>query len=918
MISYNTETGFHEIMFQIKRIELKDFLSHEHTIVSFEQGVTAIIGENGAGKTSIIDGVLAAFTDFKKSAEELRGGKTSLIRHGRTVAEVILDFIVDNRVYRIQRTISRYPGGDIHLLFEIIDNKKKLIARGTKAVVEELSKIVNLDTETIRKIMVFRQGAIQRMLNILSSNRKEKRELFDKLLGLHKYEKAREKLYEILRFTIIKPTGIKAEYAPTRESIRNLENEIIYSKSRITELQKQIEENKDKIRKYQEQKTLIEEKARSIENLINKYEETLNKILIQIREYEILKKEKENIERKLRKIDEILPLCENEIMELKTKISELEKFSKAYELLTTLNNLKTQKESISHEISRLEKIIYSLKRIIELTNTGIEEKYKKLKELDNRFHDLKARLDTLLVEITNLEKEIENLTNRKKTITKQIEKINNILKEDSKTLREKIDEVQSRKAVLISKREDLLKKISELEKAETTCPVCGRPLTREHKELLLRRYQEEISKIVEKIGNLDREYKELIEKYNETISLENNKERLESQLSIIEEKLEETRRKQKEYLEIKEKLEEEINKLEEELSSLKKSRVEELYRELQRKIGEAEGYSPSDVDSLKNILEKKKEEQDEVISKINNLKDSLSKLLNMNINLNNIDDLIMLVKKKVNEKEQVANTLTKREAEYKGLLGEKKALLEKLEEINKKISEININELINKRDELVDKVSQLKKEYSELNNKIIEISSLIKSLGSEVDKAEQEIEKHKEFVKHASEKLGLLKLAYYLRENVFHPDKAPSEIRHAAIKLVSREASRILSSFELDYTMIDIDKNINITVSSTNLTRKLSELSGGEQVAVVLAIILALHKVIGRGRLGTLILDEPTIHLDMERRRKLIDIIKKFRGGEQIPQLIVITHHREVENASDTVYEVVKTRGGVSSVRVYS
>ncbi|WFO75346.1 AAA family ATPase [Desulfurococcaceae archaeon MEX13E-LK6-19] len=905
-------------MFQIKRVELKDFLSHEHTVVSFDQGVTAIIGENGAGKTSIIDGILAAFTDFKKSSEELRGGKTSLIRHGRPAAEVTLDFIVDNRVYRIQRTISRYPGGDTHLLFEITNGKRRLIARGTKAVIEELSKIISLDTETIRKIMVFRQGAIQRMLNLLTMNRKEKRELFDKLLGLHKYEKAREKLYEVLRFTLIKPTGIKAEYAPTRESIRNLENEIIYSKTRITELQKQIEENKEKIRKYQEQKIMIEEKIKTIENLISENEEALNKILVQIKEYELLKKEKENIENKLKNIDKTIPLLENKITDLKKKSTELEKFSKAYEILTSINQLKTLKENIAQEISRLERIIHSLKRIIELKKTGIEDKYKKLKELDNKFHDLQARLDTVSIEISHLEKEIENLTNKKKAIIEKIDQINSTIKEDSKTLRKKIDEIQSRKAVLINRREDLLKKISELEKAETSCPVCGRPLTREHKELLLKKYQEEISNITNEIKILDTKYKELVEKYNETLSLENSRERLESQLPIIEEKLEETTRKHEKYKEIRKKLEEEISKLKEELSLLKKAGIEELYRELQRKIGEAEGYSPSDIDSLINTLEEKKAKHAETVNKINDFTDSLNELLNMRIDLDNIDNLITLVKKKIIEKEQITSTLTKLEAEYKGLLGEKKALLEKLREVEQKISKIDINELINKRDELASKVNQLKQEYSELNSKIIEISSMIRSLENENEKANQEIERHEEFVKNASEKLGLLKLAYYLRESVFHPDKAPSEIRHAAIKLVSREASRILSSFELDYTMVDIDKNINITVSSTNLTRKLSELSGGEQVAVVLAIILALHKVIGKGRLGTLILDEPTIHLDMERRRKLIDIIKKFRGGEQIPQLIVITHHREVEYASDTVYEVVKTRGGVSSVKIYS
>ncbi|NVM56084.1 MAG: AAA family ATPase, partial [Candidatus Helarchaeota archaeon] len=41
----------------IKEIELKDFISHPYTKLDFEQGITIIIGDNGAGKTTILDGI---------------------------------------------------------------------------------------------------------------------------------------------------------------------------------------------------------------------------------------------------------------------------------------------------------------------------------------------------------------------------------------------------------------------------------------------------------------------------------------------------------------------------------------------------------------------------------------------------------------------------------------------------------------------------------------------------------------------------------------------------------------------------------------------------------------------------------------------------------------------------------------------
>ena len=41
----------------ITSIELGDFLAHSETRLEFEIGVTIFVGENGAGKSSIIDGI---------------------------------------------------------------------------------------------------------------------------------------------------------------------------------------------------------------------------------------------------------------------------------------------------------------------------------------------------------------------------------------------------------------------------------------------------------------------------------------------------------------------------------------------------------------------------------------------------------------------------------------------------------------------------------------------------------------------------------------------------------------------------------------------------------------------------------------------------------------------------------------------
>ena len=41
----------------IKSIELGDFLAHSDTSLEFENGVTVFVGDNGSGKSSIIDAI---------------------------------------------------------------------------------------------------------------------------------------------------------------------------------------------------------------------------------------------------------------------------------------------------------------------------------------------------------------------------------------------------------------------------------------------------------------------------------------------------------------------------------------------------------------------------------------------------------------------------------------------------------------------------------------------------------------------------------------------------------------------------------------------------------------------------------------------------------------------------------------------
>ncbi len=79
-----------------------------------------------------------------------------------------------------------------------------------------------------------------------------------------------------------------------------------------------------------------------------------------------------------------------------------------------------------------------------------------------------------------------------------------------------------------------------------------------------------------------------------------------------------------------------------------------------------------------------------------------------------------------------------------------------------------------------------------------------------------------------------------------------------------------------------------------------SSMSGGEKVAIALALRFALAYVMGGYKLDFIILDEPTVHLDAERKAKLVNIISRL-GGEESPlkQIVIITHDSEIFDNAD-------------------
>jgi len=157
-----------------------------------------------------------------------------------------------------------------------------------------------------------------------------------------------------------------------------------------------------------------------------------------------------------------------------------------------------------------------------------------------------------------------------------------------------------------------------------------------------------------------------------------------------------------------------------------------------------------------------------------------------------------------------------------------------------------------------------------------------------------------------------------IRSMIFNRDGMIGiSLRSWALEVISRKASEYASLFNIGISRIELaerTREITITCYGRHGEIDMDSLSGGEKVAIALALRLGIAYMMGSNKLDFVILDEPTTHLDEERRKALVRIISEaFReGAGPLAQLIIITHDSEIfeDSEVDQVFRFAMTAEG--------
>jgi exonuclease SbcC len=123
---------------------------------------------------------------------------------------------------------------------------------------------------------------------------------------------------------------------------------------------------------------------------------------------------------------------------------------------------------------------------------------------------------------------------------------------------------------------------------------------------------------------------------------------------------------------------------------------------------------------------------------------------------------------------------------------------------------------------------------------------------------------------------------------------------------ISHEASQFYADImDLPGSRLQWGADYELILELTGMQRAFRQLSGGEQMIAALALRLALLRY--ASSIDIAFFDEPTVHLDQERRDNLAERLMQVRGFRQ---MFVISHDDTFEKAADNYIRVIKGQDG--------
>jgi exonuclease SbcC len=840
-------------------LRVSGFLSYrdpaELDFQSFD--LACISGRNGAGKSALLDAITFALFGQARKRDE------SVVNLQSKAAEVTLTFEYEGAVYRVQRSLARGKSAALEFQIRGAADWKPLTERTLRETQARIESTLSLDYETFINASFFLQGQADHFARQNAGRRKE---VLGNILGLEVWDTFRSR---------------------ASDRRRGLENELAEIDGRLDEIAAELAEESARKQRLEELSAHLEllTTARGVQE--SAVERIAKAAAILAEQRKLVSTLSDNAQRSrlaLAGLQQRLAEKEAERDEYRDILARAQEIEAAYQAwqsnrleLETWNQIASTNLEFERQRAPLLEQIAAERARLEQEQRTLQIQAKAIEDQQQASTGLRSELDTAQAALTQVQQRL--------ALRSQLENSRN-------AAREALAGLKLQNEQLLPEMEDLKSRIERLKAAGgADCPLCGQPLSPEHRKSTLRQLQEQgkqkgdlfrlnaasMKKLTAEIGQHEGQLAGLGTLEDQRLQLSGNVSQLTERKLALDAAAQQWNSAGKPRLT-------ELTKL---LDAGKYA--SDLQRELARidKALAKLGYDASAHDAARrHAADLRSTEED---------KRRLAEARAISGQIE--DELRNLAVEVAGRQQEIDGQEAQFEAASSALLAAE-SVQPDLDRLELELRDLREQE------------NQARDEVGAARQKVEVLKTLRVRLADHASLREQR-------VKQVAQ--------YRSLERAFGKEGVPALLIEQALPQLETKANELLdrlSDGQLGIRFVtqaeykdkkreDRKETLDILISDGAGTRDYEMYSGGEAFRINFAIRLALSEILAQrkgARLQTLVIDEGFGSQDAQGRQRLLEAINLVRSD--FAKILVITHMDELKDAFPTRIEVEKTERG--------
>ncbi|NDJ15762.1 AAA family ATPase [Myxacorys almedinensis] len=914
---------------EILSVSLKNFKSHSDRSFVFQPGTNAICGENGAGKTSILEAIAWVLFDYKGDYKV-----EDLVRNGANSAQARVCFVSsrDQRTYEVQRcTRAGYT------LFDPQLGERLGYSRIKEEVLPWLRENLGVPVGTdLAKLFSNTIGVPQGTFTVDFLQTAEKRKpIFDAILKVEEYRQVNQQMLSLEKYAKAETERLDREIKLYDESLQEWEplsqqrhaiaREISQIEIDLTHWRQRLDQLQNEQEGYSAIAAQVQQLTSQLENLSTRIQsgslnlERLNADLaIAEKAVEICTTHRENYHTVLQ-AEAMLKQLERD------RATQQDLLQKRQALMETSGAYQTQLATVQQQIERRSQVETELKRLEPLIGqqTDLETQQQ---NINQQLQDCQSWRQT----IARDERRLTQLETHQKQLSNEIERLEALgaIVHQIPYLEQQLQRYQqqlSRIEAATQFESDLRQIITQAQTRESIHNRHIKNATATLKELQQATplWSTQIEEVLVALGNGSTSQEQLmadLQSILDDLSEQILAERLKQLQQETQAQLDTARSQQAQYftLEVKfddeEKLATEVEEVRSQLAQAQTQLASEP--DLKQQLA----YLTGQLQTLENPRERTRILQRDLNQQAN-LESQQQKLETLTANIGGaIADLDAQLQAFAHLSAQLYQQQELRERHrkdyqiylehqqsansYKGRKQQLEEAANDLQLLQQQEAELATQKATLAKTYDPEKVADVQKNYQEAKTQQITLTAMLPEKLKRLEEYDERLSRLQVIQQKRTQAQADQKRKQKTERFIKFARKAYKEagprITERYVHNISREADKLFRELmNRPNVALEWTRDYEIVIQEGAHSRRFINLSGGEQMCAALAVRLALLKVLAD--INIAFFDEPTTNMDRPRRESLADAIANIKTFRQ---LFVISHDDTFEKVTENIIVV--------------